>query len=416
VDRTAKASGADPVVEDLVEQPGDGVAEGASKLANKRQLAQQQVHPKALFPWRHETKDHPLPRLSPGTPESRYNTSAAVPRGTQSFIANAFLNLPTWQLVLVDWRAQLAESASYAFTRGVAGIISNVYQVPYRGLLRDDPSQETTTMSFDSDHGAGASELMPDGSPTDDAASSTATTEHKNVYNDSPKDDAEDEGGPDVEYMLDQPLRRLFQSAHEHGRDQLLVRLETTPVRAVFYSLFCLPFVSRRMVARDPSILERMRKIVYQLNNSLRNPPEREARSSDGETASSPSSPSSSFTSMYEYVQSQVERNDRLETTVELQVLVECEEVFHVVDRATGALVQGGCGGAVCGGGGEREDGTVAGDSSGKRRVWHLVSLEATSTTTFADSFPYLPNTTAGNWIITDIDDLLGPKKWYHPK
>jgi hypothetical protein len=303
------------------------------------------------------------------------------------------LGYPAWQVLLGDWRAQLAESASYAFTRGVAGIISNVYHVPYRGVLRDDQGKETTTLTFDSSLGASSSEANKDGSRTDAAASTAPEREH---------DDSEDDESPDVEYMLDQPLRKLFQSAHEHGRDQLLVRLETTPVRAAVYSLFCLPFVSRGMAARDPTILERMRHIVFPMSV---NSSEEQKRSTDGASVASPSA----FSSMYEHVQSQVDRNDRLETTVELQVLVECEEVFQVVDRTTGVVVQGA--GAA---GGEGPDEGAGGSS--KRNVWHLVSLEATSITTFTDAFPYLPDTVPGNWIITDIDDLLGPKKWYHPK
>jgi hypothetical protein len=399
-ERTAAANGTEPVVEDLVGPAGD--SETSSTIpgggASKKLAQSPPVQPKALFPWRHETADNPLPRLTRDAPEFKYNTSAAVPRGTQSFIANMFLQIPTWQTLLVDWRAQLAESASYAFTRGVAGIISNVYRVPYRRLLRDDASADTTTLTFfDSNLGDGEASATAAGNATDvppppnDNPSSSSSTE-RNEENPADEDEDEDDC-PDVECMLDQPLRKLFQSAHEHGKDQLLVRLETTPIRAVFYSLFCLPFVSRRAAARDPSVLEQMKKVVL-----------RASRQTDV---------SAGFSAMYEYVQSQVEQHDRLETTVELQVLVECEEIFQVVDRSTGIVVQGaGAGGAGSPGDGESSDGQPP--SPSKRVVWHLVSLEATSTTNFSDTFPYLPETIPGNWVITDIDDLLSVRKWYH--
>jgi hypothetical protein len=357
VDRPA--NGADSVIEDLARKDDE------AELASTKQ--QQQVNPKALFPWRHETKDNPLPRLTPGTQESQYNVLLSP--SSQVLIAHVCLGIPLWKAFLFDWRAELAEASSFAFTQGVAGIISNVYRLPFNELLRDNESDDVTTMDFDYKVPSATSEEKVD------ADESTASAKGS-----GPNAEEEDDGGPDVEYMLGLPLRKLYQAAHEHGRKQLSVRLQTTPVRAGFYSLFCLPFVSRRAAADDPSVLDQMRKMFFRTS--------RQADYAPG------------FSSMFEYVQSQVMLHDRLETTVELQVLLECEEIFQVVDVATGVVVQGT---------------PIVGTEEVKpQRVWHLVTLEVTTTTTFSDTFPSPPSTNVGNWIITDIDDLLSPKKWYH--
>lgn len=85
----------------------------------------------------------------------------------------------------------------------------------------------------------------------------------------------------------------------------------------------------------------------------------------------------------------------KLETTVEIQVLVECQETFQVLDAETGLVLQGSADGAV-------------------QTVWHLACFETTVVSADSDHFPYLTKSPRGNFQLTNIDDLLGPKTWYH--
>ena len=87
------------------------------------------------------------------------------------------------------------------------------------------------------------------------------------------------------------------------------------------------------------------------------------------------------------------------DTTVDLQVMVECDEVFGVWDATTGVLLQG-------------TDGTT------RQRLWHLVRMETCISTTVRQPpnafFPTWSSEFRDPWQLTDIDDLLGPTTWYH--
>ena len=75
-----------------------------------------------------------------------------------------------------------------------------------------------------------------------------------------------------------------------------------------------------------------------------------------------------------------------MESTVIAQVLVWCNEVFYVKDVDSGTILQG------------RGDGE-------SRNIPHLVRMEMTVKTDKDDSGRF--RNLMGNWIITDIDDLL---------
>jgi hypothetical protein len=77
-----------------------------------------------------------------------------------------------------------------------------------------------------------------------------------------------------------------------------------------------------------------------------------------------------------------------------MQVLIECDEVFQVIDTKTGAVLQG------------TPDGLV-------QRVVHLARFEV-DVKTFG--FWWLSKNEIGNWQLTDIDDLLGHATWYQGK
>jgi len=42
--------------------------------------------------------------------------------------AYLFMNMPLSSLLLTDWQQELAQSMSWAFGQGFAGVLSNVYQ------------------------------------------------------------------------------------------------------------------------------------------------------------------------------------------------------------------------------------------------------------------------------------------------
>jgi hypothetical protein len=350
------------------ESTADAVVDAAPIVAVK------QLPNKALFPWRHETKDNLLPRLIQGSPESIY--FPLVHPNMQGFIATMFLNVPFWQTFfgLFDWRGVLAESSSFALSQGVAGIVSNVYKIPFDDIIITSsstaPSSSSEQVFDDADSAADKIDFRYNIPPTispEIPLSTEVKSESSPASNGKNPDDNKKEKDfcNRVEYMLDRPLRNLFKSAHEHGKDKLQIRLQMQPTNgcAVLYSLFCIPFLTRKAAEADPQHMERMRKVIA----------------------------AGGFGPIFEYVQEQMVKSDgKLETTVEMQVLVECDEIFQVIDKETGVVLQGS------------PDGSV-------RRVVHLVCLETTCTT-YTEQFV----TDVGNWIITDIDDLLGPKKWYH--
>lgn len=109
----------------------DAAAVAAKKLLEKVRFAK--VTPPLLFPWRHEQEL--LDRLIPGTrdfdekgPLLGGGVSSSNPGFDAFFTAKMFLNEPIYKIMFFNqWKAALAENFSWAFTHGVAGIFSNVY-------------------------------------------------------------------------------------------------------------------------------------------------------------------------------------------------------------------------------------------------------------------------------------------------
>ena len=169
-----------------------------------------------------------------------------------------------------------------------------------------------------------------------------------------------------VHDMLIRPLRHMYESAHESGRDQLLIRLQTEPVSAHLINLACLPYVTRD---DDPEKLPAMRQV----------------RMGRG-----------GFQTVMRLLDEDLRRHGKLETTVEAQVLVVCREIFQVRDRTTGQVLQG----------------SLEGDGE-EQVVGHVVRLECTSGQELligSSDLRYYQS----DWQITDIDDLLsGPVAWY---
>ncbi|GKY96823.1 hypothetical protein MPSEU_000641500 [Mayamaea pseudoterrestris] len=383
----------------------DSPADAASVAdAAKLKLKAAELKPnRILFPWRHEPSENLLPRLQFGTPE--YLADVRLPNDVQGMLAFLFLKVPFWKVFFgTTWRNELAESSAFAFAQATAGIISNVYKIPFSSvngngdgsinfqfpvneaadtiakdvqinlnskgkdekiLEHDDKASSSETgvedeklKSSDDKQAVGAEDGL--NSLNDDAASSDTIS---NTENDLV-----------VTEMLDKPLRRVFQSAHESGRDQLIVSLKSEPKRALLYTIFGVPFLTKARAEADTSLLSRIRDLLSLVRED----------------------PDTAFGGINDFIRQETAwGKSKMDTTIEMQVLVECEEQFQVRDRKTGVLLQG------------PEDGLV-------RTVMHLVRLE--TIVSWRGRFPSWPSRTQENWVVTDIDDLVGSQKWYHKR
>jgi hypothetical protein len=88
---------------------------------------------KPIFPWRHE--ETPLPRLVEGTldhaTKGELLSTLTVQTGNVQMNALAsafmFLDVPWYQFLFFgSWKGELAESMSWAFTQGVAGLLADL--------------------------------------------------------------------------------------------------------------------------------------------------------------------------------------------------------------------------------------------------------------------------------------------------
>jgi hypothetical protein len=203
------------------------------------------------------------------------------------------------------------------------------------------------------------------GQVTDDKVSvqwePTTTTEEVNL--------------PDWSPILDRPVGDLFVQAHQSGRHQLKVRLEMMPKSAAVFSFFCLPNISRQAVQQNPELLH---ECWYHLIRVSENP-------------------WSYLEWNNRFIRSELDRRGHLVTTLHAQVVVFCDEVFSVQDAHSGVTLQGHADGAV-------------------RQVPHVIRLERNAESTDVPNFPYIQWRMVGNWIITDIDDLVGGRQWYDPR
>ena len=309
-----------------------------------------------IFPWRHETTM--LPRLTPDTPENASNLTLS-PGGLAFLHAlflhdskSGFLSKFITSFTSNQWKDELADSAGWAFTQGVGAMIQNTYSVPNAvSTLEDDflkvhfqyPREEAVVEETDI---------------------SEETADESNVSSSKSMDS-----------MFHSKLRKLYESAHQSGKDQLRIRLEMKPTgRCILYNLFCFPFLTRKMVEGDPVLRSLLQGMiidgVFRADYPVVN-------------------------SVYQHIlPSDDHVPDYVTTTVEMQVLVECDEVFQVIDAKTGAVLQG----------------TLDGS---EQRVLHLARFEVDVKT---HGFWWLSNNELGNWQLTDIDDLLGHTTWYQGK
>jgi hypothetical protein len=166
---------------------------------------------------------------------------------------------------------------------------------------------------------------------------------------------------------MEKKLISLYQSTKDNyfltaDDKETELYLQTVVSDAELVSLYSIPYISRSNVKDDPTLLEFYRNMLEKPSMN-RAPDLNKLR--------------------HEHLETGI-----MESTVIAQVLVECFEIFYVKDVASGAILQG------------QDDVTRP-----ARPVSHLVRMEMTVKTNKNASGSF--RNVHGNWIITDIDDLL---------
>jgi hypothetical protein len=163
--------------------------------------------------------------------------------------------------------------------------------------------------------------------------------------------------------LMEARLLQLFADARQSGKSQIQVHLHSQPTHAKLHSLHALPALSRSLTKTHPQWVRDLQDGTTDITR--------------GEHFGA-------------HLKRAMLENGKIESTIFAEVLVYCDEIFRVTDLETGALLQG------------HDDGKF-------RQVVHGVRLERVATIT-ADQ-----GRTLGNWMITDIDDLLDGNQWFHP-
>ena len=173
----------------------------------------------------------------------------------------------------------------------------------------------------------------------------------------TPNNKEDDEFCSNISNMMIEPLRKLYQSAHESGREQLKIKLHMRPIDAKFISLVAYPNISR---TDGPEKIKVLREMVAQ-----------------------------GFNVVLDFLMAEMTEGKSVQTTIEMQLWITCLESFQVIDSESGVLLQGS------------EDGLP-------QEVTHIVRFERT-----IEVGRDLNSSKDDGWVITDIDDMLGHKAWY---
>lgn len=303
--------------------------------------------PRSIFPWRHE--EVPLPRLDqsnylgPGLP--------AFPVWYQWCVTHFTLHLlkvPWHCLIFGEWKKEFADSSAWAFNQAVSGVMSNSFHVPFSEIR-----SEKDDFMVNLDH---------------------------IIERPAKLDLGDEEVSPDLEDMVEANLKNLYMSANKHGKDHLQIKLKMRPTSASILSAYCIPFLTREKVKTDPSLQSTFSDIYLK------------AEEHQGYFDAC----RFVFSELRSLGHDQTEcKTDHavLNSTVIVQVMVECEEIFQVSCARTGHILQG------------HKDGKI-------RKIPHVVRLEAV----ISSQRPYVNGKAVaeiGAWQITDWDDLLGGNIWY---
>lgn len=161
--------------------------------------------------------------------------------------------------------------------------------------------------------------------------------------------------------MFDEKLLSLYKDSQKNLSSETEVHLKVTPVQTELYSLYAIPYLSRRKVKTDKALLEFYRTMMEK--PSMKRAPD-----------------------LNKLRREHLDRG-KMESTVIAQVLVWCEETFFVKDSSSGKIVQGI-------------------ELNGTQRIPHLIRMETTVKTTKDETSGTFRNV-QDNWVITDIDDLV---------
>jgi hypothetical protein len=166
---------------------------------------------------------------------------------------------------------------------------------------------------------------------------------------------------------------------------RLEVRLSMVPYKTEFITLYAIPYLSRNNAKSDPVLLDFYREMLDM-----------------------PSTKRTSYLSQLR--QEHLENKGYMESTIIAQCIVWCEELFYVKDLTTGQILQGE----------EQQEQDQEHSSEGKqstdhssgitadsKKIPHLVRMERTVITKKDPNTGSFHNVQE-DWVITDIDDILG--------
>lgn len=343
------------------------------------------VKPRAIFPWRSEIT--PLPRLvEPPKPdlanneyseeerkklltayyESEYFTKGGLlgqgwPSPAEAWFRGAlFANSLrllgiSWPTILMPWtRNECIHELEHAFCCAFSCGVTSILPIASCSHVRKDSPDDA---EFDVN--------------VDIILDSTAEKSETNI----------DCGGNGDEYnMLQQDLRKLYQSARKHSHPtKLNMVLRTVPKSAEVQSMFPVFGLSRKLVRDHPNLKHSYRNLGKDLQRM-----QNEAAA----TGRGRLNPVDIGRFLFDGLEELMERSaklsgdDRASITLVAQVLIRCREVFCVKDCDTGEITQGW-------------------NDVMPRDVQHLVRFEMVIRESMDEGLEI------GRWQIVDWDDLL---------
>ena len=256
--------------------------------------------------------------------------------------------------------------------------------VPFQEIVSDDGAIEFSTVTEEESSDEVATPKEEDDTKAEETDDTSIDKQQKN---DIDNDDNDEDTTPEVEYMMEEKLRKLYEASHEFGKDQMRIKLQTVPRHCELVSLLFIPYLTRNAVKEAPSLKHVFRNMFREFEKIIHE---------KGELINITQLTREGFGIGVEYANSRMQYNKVddffvLESTVIAQVLVTCDEVFSVTDAATGMLIQG--------------DGE-------KQRVYHLVRLEVAVKQKIPTGGGKATNE-VGSWQIVDWDDLVGGNLWF---
>mmetsp|Transcript_62311 Transcript_62311/g.69714 ORF Transcript_62311/g.69714 Transcript_62311/m.69714 type:complete len:383 (+) Transcript_62311:16-1164(+) len=341
-----------------------------------------------IFPWR--TKPSLLNRLVPGTDEYTKLGLLLTSKSQRLYgdsslnaivTAYMFLNVPWYELVWIShFKNELSSSISWAFTHGVANLLSK--------LSSSSSGQRSISVSTDCI-------IIP---ALDDTTNYTCGIDFHETLELCQNNNESNYNTMNIK------LQKMFQekvishyesaatsfakqddndddnsstSSYNHSKHQRLeVRLKMIPYDTELISLYSIPYLSRRNAKENPELLKFYREMLGK-----------------------PSVSRASYLSQLR--KEHLENKGHMESTVIAQCIVWCDELFYVKDLTTGQIIQGQE---------EQHRGEKEIDPAitvGSKKIPHLVRMEKTVITK-RDPISGTFENEQQDWIITDIDDIVG--------